>query len=199
MEVGNLYWFQSVALKVCSKTLLWGVSDCLFLSPDWCILLMCPLVSNWTKTKLPHATTVFGGFIKTSWNQWFDWCWCCHRDWIGSNTMHTTSCIHSASSIVAVDCNIVKWGPSQLAEACRIDSSLVPAWRWMKTLPTLWLWCYGLFRPEEDRSITVETSAGFLIHQQLVPENCLRFLHFVDFIMSVDSVYVMVYARLNPH
>ena len=107
MEVGNLYWFQSVALKVCSKTLLWGVSDCLFLSPDWCILLMCPLVSNWTKTKLPHATTVFGGFIKTSWNQWFDWCWCCHRDWIGSNTMHTTSCIHSASSIVAVDCNIV--------------------------------------------------------------------------------------------
>ena len=62
-----------------------------------------------------------------------------------------------------------KWGASQLADTCRIHSSLVPAWRWMKILPIIWL--SGLLRGKDQRSM-VEMSGGFSSTLKLIPENC---------------------------
>ena len=71
-------------------------------------------------------------------------------------------------------------GSSQLAEACRIYSSLVPAWRWMNIdVSTMMLLSSSGRRCAEDQSITVETLGGFSSTFKLAPENCItrrRFL-----------------------
>ena len=65
-------------------------------------------------------------------------------------------------------------GSSQLAEACRIYSSLVPAWRWMNIdNSTMMLLSSSGRRCAEDQSITVETLGGFSSPFKLAPENCI--------------------------
>ena len=63
----------------------------------------------------------------------------------------------------------------------KIHSSLVPAWRWMKILPT---YTPVFFRAKiahrqrkEDQSIAVETLAGISSLFKLVPEYCASYIH----------------------
>ena len=60
-------------------------------------------------------------------------------------------------------------------DVCKIHSSPVPAWRWMKILLTFWLWSSSL-RNEEDRSITIKKDGRIFIHLQAGTRE-LRVLH----------------------